>query len=79
MNIQHGLLFTKSTDDEPRPCALTDCNRVILPDAPIVIDVESNEILCIECGKCERYARKKRLQRENAGITEVPLIKGLDY
>lgn len=79
MNIQFGLLFTKSTDGEPRPCCLSDCDRVIEPDDAIAIDVESNEILCVECGKCERYARKKQKQRENAGISEVPLIKGLDY
>lgn len=79
MNIQFGLLFTKSTDNESRSCALSDCDRVINPDDSIAIDVDSNEILCVECGKCERYARKKQQQRENAGISEVPLIKGLDY
>ena len=79
MNVQFGLLFTKLTDEEPRGCDKGNCDRTIRPDEPIAIDVESNEVLCDGCGKSLRYARKKQKERENAGITEVPLIKGLDY
>lgn len=79
MNIQYGLLFTKSTDEEDRKCDRQDCDRLIRPDDEIAIDTETSEVLCVGCGKSERYARKKQQERENAGITEVPLIKGLDY
>lgn len=78
MNIQYGLLFTKLTTDE-RKCGANDCLRMIEHDAACVVDVSTNAVFCEECGKCERYARKKTDEREKAGITEVPLIKGLDY
>jgi hypothetical protein len=34
---------------------------------------------CDKCGKCLRYERKKKEEREKRGITEEVPIKGLDY
>jgi len=79
MNIQFGLLETKNTSDKIIQCADINCTRPISPDMPCFIEIEKSSMLCAECGKCERYARKKQEAREKAGITEIPLIKGLDY
>jgi hypothetical protein len=51
----------------------------MIHDDACFVDVQNNKILCPDCGKCERYARKKQEEREKRGITEIPLIKGLDY
>ncbi|MHA2402646.1 MAG: hypothetical protein ACXADH_06605, partial [Candidatus Kariarchaeaceae archaeon] len=76
MNIQFGLLETKSTMDKPVRCSDKNCSRSIDPDGACFIDIENSALLCDHCGKSERYARKKQDAREKAGITETPLIKG---
>ena len=78
MNIQFGLLQTKLTTEDTK-CQAQDCFRQIITDDPCFVDVESSVVMCEHCGKSERYARKKQDAREKAGITEIPLIKGLDY
>ena len=78
MNIEFGLFSTKVTTEEER-CRADDCFRIMAQDDPCFVDVQNNKVLCPDCGKCERYARKKQEEREKRGITEIPLIKGLDY
>ena len=78
MNIQFGLLQTKLTTEDTK-CQAQDCFRQIITDDPCFVDVESSVVMCEHCGKSERYSRKKQDAREKAGITEIPLIKGLDY
>jgi RNase P subunit RPR2 len=78
MNIQFGLLETKLTTEDTK-CQAQDCFRPIKTDAPCFVDVATSAVMCEHCGKSERYARKKQDAREKAGITEIPLIKGLDY
>ncbi len=76
MKIQFGLLFTKFTGEEPQGCGADNCFRPIKPDDICAVDVETNNTLCEECGKCERYERKSA---ERRGGKDAPLIKGLDY
>ena len=78
MKIEFGLLRTKITTEEEK-CRTKNCFRIMKEGDDCFVDVASNAILCDECGKCERYSRKKQETREKAGITETPLIKGLDY
>lgn len=78
MNIEYGLLSTKVTTEEER-CREKDCFRVMHFDDECFVDVSNNRVLCVDCGKCERYARKKQEEREKRGIKDIPLIKGLDY
>ncbi len=78
MDIQFGLLETKLTTED-RKCGQRDCFRNIATDAPCFVDIDNNVVMCEDCGKSERYSRKKQEAREKAGIMEVPLIKGLDY
>jgi RNase P subunit RPR2 len=78
MNIQFGLLETKLTTEDTK-CQAKNCFRQIITDDPCFIDVESSAVMCEDCGKSERYARKKQEDRQKAGLGEVPLIKGLDY
>lgn len=78
MKIQYGLFETKITTEEER-CREKDCFRVMNFDDPCFVDVQNNKVLCSDCGRCERYARKKQEEREKRGITQIPLIKGLDY
>lgn len=79
MKIQFGLLETASTEDEDFVCGMSDCNRAIKYEEPCFVDTTSSAIYCEKCGKCLRYQKKKQQEREDMGITEVPLIKGLDY
>jgi len=78
MNIQFGLLETKLTTEDSK-CQAQDCFRTIRTDDPCFVDVATSSVICEDCGKSERYARKKQEAREKAGVTEAPLIKGLDY
>ena len=78
MNIQHGLLQTKVTSEE-QSCQEKNCSRPMTKGMDCFVDIHHNTFLCEECGKCKRYERKKTQERKNAGILEVPLIKGLDY
>jgi hypothetical protein len=78
MNIQYGLLLTKLITQDQK-CEAHDCFRTIKYDDPCFVDINTNMVLCQQCGNCERYSRKKQEEREKAGIIEVPLIKGLDY
>lgn len=78
MNIKFDLLETKlSTEDQA--CGSSNCSRVIKYDDVCFIDIKENILLCEECGKCERYERKRKDQREKAGVKKIRLIKGLDY
>lgn len=79
MKIQFGLFQTKNTADKPVRCADPNCLRSVEPDGLCFIDIDNSSMLCNECGQCERYSRKKQQEREKAGISETPLIKGLDY
>ena len=78
MEIKFGFLQTKVTTEEEK-CKAANCARIMRTDDDCFIDVQSNAVFCDECGKCERYSRKKEQERIRAGITETPLIKGLDY
>jgi len=77
MNIQCGLLETKLTTEDKK-CQARDCFRMIKTDDPCFVDVTNSSVLCDNCGKCERYSRKKEEERKNEG-KDLPLIKGLDY
>ena len=82
MNIQHNLLETKYSSQDPdevTQCQDNSCFRSIACDDPCFVDTETSTIYCEKCGQCLRYSRKKQKEREDKGITEVPLIKGLDY
>lgn len=77
MNIQFGLLETKLTTEDTK-CHSRDCFRQIKTDDPCFVDVNTSAVLCDDCGKCERYSRKKEEERKVSG-KDSPLIKGLDY
>jgi|AOAMet1_18_M0_10_1038524.scaffolds.fasta_scaffold35144_2 hypothetical protein len=78
MKVRFDLLETKLTTEDCK-CGQKDCFRKISTDSPCFIDVNTSVVMCEDCGKSERYARKMQDAREKAGITELPLIKGLDY
>jgi hypothetical protein len=77
MNIQFGLLETKLTTEDQK-CQAKDCFRQIMTDDPCFVDISNSAVFCDNCGKCERYSRKKEKEREVSG-KDLPLIKGLDY
>lgn len=79
MKIEYNLLNTKFTEKASVKCADDQCFRKITEDDSIFIDVEKSLMYCEKCGKCLRYARKKKEERVKNGITEEILIKGLDY
>lgn len=78
MNIEYDLLKTKFTEEEGI-CSQHNCTRRFFLDDNVYIDIRTSNILCSECGQCERYTRKKEKERLDLGIYETPLIKGLDY
>ena len=49
---------------KPVRCADPKCGRTISHNAPCFIDATTGSVWCDDCGKCERYARKKAAQRE---------------
>lgn len=79
MKIEYKLLDTKFTGEVDVKCGQKECFRMISPDDPIFVDVEDSLMYCDKCGKCLRYERKKKEEREKRGITEEVPIKGLDY
>jgi hypothetical protein len=64
----------------PAPCADKKCGRVVAHDTPCFVDTTTGAIWCDDCGKCERYSRKKAAQRaeraaerEKAAVEEAAL------
>jgi hypothetical protein len=48
----------------PVMCADKKCGRMVAHNAPCFIDSATGEVWCDDCGKCERYARKRAAMRE---------------
>ncbi len=78
MNIEYDLFQTKVTD-ENQQCGISDCFRIMRVDDHCFVDVKNGVVMCNECGRCEKYSRKKQAEREKSGVVTPPLIKGLDY
>ncbi len=67
MEIQYGFMEITYSGEDGVECADTLCTRFILPEHKCFIDVqEDGKIYCSLCGLCERYHRKKAIQREEA-------------
>ena len=79
MKVEFGLLKTVFTDEEKINCHASDCARLIKTDFECFVDTSDSKIYCKSCGNCLKYQRKKEEQRKEMGITNTPLIKGLDY
>lgn len=78
MKVEYGLLKTKFEEEETT-CATNNCGTKIKYDYSCFVDIDDDNIYCLQCGKCMRYERKKEKERNDLGIYETPLIKGLDY
>lgn len=50
----------------PAQCADQKCGRSVSHNTPCFIDAQTGSVWCDDCGKCERYARKKAAEREKA-------------
>jgi len=48
----------------PVKCADPKCGRMVVHNAPCFIDSQTGGVWCDDCGKCERYARKRAAMRE---------------
>lgn len=62
----------------PVQCADPKCGRMVVHDAQCFVDTlsEKGNIYCEDCGKCERYTRKKAAQRaENAAKRALDAVK----
>lgn len=79
MKVEFGLLKTTFNDEEEIKCFDKSCIRGISKEDVCYIDTENSDVLCEQCGCCEKYQRKKEQQRREMGVQETPLIKGLDY
>lgn len=51
---------------KPVRCADQKCGRMVAHNIPCFVDSETGQVWCDDCGKCERYARKKAAEREKA-------------
>jgi len=61
----------------PARCADKKCGRAIAHEAPCFIDASTGATWCDNCGKCERYARKKAAQRaEKADAKKEAALEG---
>ncbi len=67
MDIKHGFMEMTYYEEEAMECTDDKCNRLISPDDVFFIDIQNGgKIYCKLCGTCERYHRKKEVERNSA-------------
>lgn len=59
--IHQGLIETTFHGDGEAVCSGQDpfCGRVLTPGMECFVDVETEGVWCLDCGKCERYHRSR--------------------